>query len=354
MNRKLIPRLLLAATLMGAALAAPAFQHSNDVPAAATRLAASSPLLAVAGAGDRLVAAGLRGIIVFSDDQGKTWTQAQVPVSSDLVALAFPSPKQGWAVGHGGIVLHTSDGGATWVKQLDGAKAAQLAIAHFESRAASDPVAERLLADEQGLLGEGNGMQPFLDVYFENDQLGYVVGTFNRIFRTEDGGATWQPLMAWTDNPNGLHFNSVTGDGHGNLYLAGEQGLVWRLDEARKRFVQVPTPYTGTLFGLVADGPVLFAYGMRGSLYRSENEGRAWAKVDLNNLAGITGIAILPDDQAILLVTQAGGLYVSHDQGKSFAPAKPAEPMNYYSVHAAGQGWIVLSGSGGVRLEALR
>jgi photosystem II stability/assembly factor-like uncharacterized protein len=336
--------------LAGAMAGASAFEHPNDVPAAPSKLAARSHLLAVAGAGDRLVAVGLRGIIVYSDDQGKTWVQAQVPVSSDLVALAFPSPKQGWAVGHGGIVLHTSDGGATWVKQLDGFQAAKLAIAYFESRAANDPAAARLLDDEKGLASEGT--QPFLGVYFENDQVGYVVGTFNRIFRTEDGGATWRPLMDWTDNPKGLHFNSVAGGGHG-LYLAGEQGIVWRLDEAKKRFVQVPTPYTGTLFGLVADGPALLAYGMRGSLYRSEDEGHTWAKVDLNSLAGITGAAVLPDHK-IALATQAGALYVSQDQGKSFAPIKPDKPMNYYGVHAAGQGRIALSGPDGVRLEALQ
>jgi photosystem II stability/assembly factor-like uncharacterized protein len=270
------------------------------------------------------------------------------------VALSFSSPKQGWAVGHGGVVLHTSDGGATWAKQFDGVKAGLVAVAYYEARAAADPEAERLLAEEKNLLQEDMGTQPFLDVHFENNQVGYIVGAFNRIFRTEDGGASWQPLMAWTDNPNGLHFNSIASDGH-NVYLAGEQGIVWRLDAAKKRFVQIPTPYKGTLFGVLADGPVLLTYGMRGSLYRSEDEGRNWnrVEVDANSLAGITGITVLPDN-AIALVTQGGGVYKSVDRGQHFAPVKVENPMNYYSVHAAGKDQIVLSGSGGVRLETLR
>jgi len=359
-RNKLTPRLILAAILAAtgagvfAGAGADSFVPSGDLPAMTTALAAKSPLLAVTKAGERLVAAGLRGMIVYSDDQGKTWKQAQVPVSNDLVALSFPSSQQGWAVGHGGIVLHTGDGGATWVKQLDGAKASQLAIASLEPRAGADPAVARLLSDEQGLLEEGSGTQPFLDVHFENDQVGYVVGTFNRIFRTGDGGATWQPQMDLTDNPNALHFNSITGNGQGVLYLAGEQGMVWRMDAATKRFLKVPTPYTGTLFGVLADGPVLLTYGMRGSLYRSEDEGKNWVRVELNSLASITGITILPDRQAIALVTQAGTLYVSHDQGKSFAPVKPAAPMNYYNVYAAGQGRIVLSGAEGVRMETLQ
>ena len=32
-----------------------------------------------------------------------------VPVSSDLVAVAFPTPQQGWAVGHDGVILASAD-----------------------------------------------------------------------------------------------------------------------------------------------------------------------------------------------------------------------------------------------------
>lgn len=348
--KRFISQVALSAALATSAATTGAFEHPVDVPAMPSRLAARSPLLAIANAGERLVAVGLRGQIVYSDDQGKSWSQAKVPVSTDMVALAFPSALQGWAVGHGGVVLHSTDGGATWTKKLDGAQAAKIAIGYFESRAASDPIAAHLLADEKGLLDAG-GTQPFLGVHFENDKVGYVVGTFNRIFRTEDGGETWQPLMDWTDNPKGLHFNAVVG-GHG-LYLAGELGLVWRLDPARKRFVQVPTPYNGTLFGLVADGPVLLAFGMRGSLYRSEDEGKTWVRIALGTVAGITGGSVLPDG-AIALVTQAGGIYVSHDGARNFSPHKPSLPMSYFGVNPAGKNRIVLSGSEGVRVESLQ
>jgi photosystem II stability/assembly factor-like uncharacterized protein len=67
-----------------------------------------SPLTAVTIAGDRLVAAGWRGLIMYSDDGGKSWRQSSVPVSVDLTAIAFPTPTDGWVVGHdgGGIRYH--------------------------------------------------------------------------------------------------------------------------------------------------------------------------------------------------------------------------------------------------------
>lgn len=313
-------------------------------------LAARSSLLAVTNAGARIVAVGLRGQVVLSDDNGKTWMQAKVPVSSDLVAVSFPSARKGWAVGHGGVVLHSEDGGLNWRKQLDGRQVAQLAVRYYQGRAASDPVAARILAEEKSL-AEAGGTQPFLSVYFESDTTGYVVGTFNRIFRTDDGGKSWQPLMDHTENPKGLHFNAI-GGGHG-LYLAGEQGVVWRLDEASKRFVQVPTPYNGSLFGLMVDSSAVLAFGMRGSVYRSTDAGANWTRVAVNSMAGITGSAVLRDG-AIVLVTQAGGIDLSRDEGKSFSAVKPSAPMPYYGVNVAVDGSIVLIGSEGVRIEAPR
>ena len=120
----LAPLAVGAALWMGGACAQPAFQPPLALPAVKSPLAARAPLNAVALAGIRLVAAGSRGHIVYSDDEGKSWTQADVPVSSDLLALHLPSARQGWAVGHEGVVLHTSDGGATGASSSTAARSA--------------------------------------------------------------------------------------------------------------------------------------------------------------------------------------------------------------------------------------
>lgn len=210
-----------------------AFESPISSPAVQTRLGASSALLGTAMAGSRIVAVGLRGLIIYSDDAGASWKQAPAPTQSDLFAVSFPSAKKGWAVGHGGVVLHSADAGATWVRQLDGVKAAALAVSHYQ--ASSAPEAAALLEREKNLQA-GGGTQPFLDVYFESESTGFVVGTFNRIFRTEDGGKSWTPWMERTDNPGELHFYSIRGR-NGSLYLTGEQGTVWRLDTATQRIV---------------------------------------------------------------------------------------------------------------------
>jgi len=62
---------------------------------------------------ERLVGVGSRGHVLTSDVRGKTWLQRPVPVSTDLVAVNFPTANQGWAVGHDGVALSSTDGGVT-------------------------------------------------------------------------------------------------------------------------------------------------------------------------------------------------------------------------------------------------
>ena len=176
----------------GAAQDAKAFERPADTPAISSRLAARSPLMAVATAGQRVVAVGLRGHVVYSDDLGKSWVQAHVPVSSDLVAVTFVGEREGWAVGHGGVVIHSRDGGANWEKQVDGDHLSRLAVAHYESLAGAGSDAKVSPALKRAkAVARDDSTNALLDVIFVNDKVGFVVGAFNRIFRTrtaERGG----------------------------------------------------------------------------------------------------------------------------------------------------------------------
>ena len=55
-----------------------------ETPSMPTLLAPANLLNDADRAGQRIVAAGERGHIIFSDDGGETWVQSQVPVSLTL------------------------------------------------------------------------------------------------------------------------------------------------------------------------------------------------------------------------------------------------------------------------------
>lgn len=342
------------ALAVAAAPAASPFRDVLDTPALQSPLAVGGLFNGLARAGKRVVAVGQRGHVVYSDDGGRTWTQAKVPVSSDLVAVSFPTPTQGWAVGHDGVVLHSADAGATWTRQLDGRSAGQAMLAYYAAEASKGtlgtPEQAAKLVSEAKRFAEQGAENPFLDVWFENDHTGYVVGVFNLIFRTDDGGKTWEPWFHRSDNPKALHLYAIRPAG-GELYVAGEQGLLLKLDAPNRRFRAIEVPYKGTLFGITGSAKSAIVFGLRGNAFRSTDGGGTWQKVETGLQVGLTGG--VAGEGRIVLVSQAGHVLVSTDDGASFKPLKIERPLPAAAVVDADKDAVVIGGPRGVRAQSL-
>lgn len=295
-------------------LAAPAAFALADIietPALMSGLAQESLLNDATRAGDRIVAVGERGHVIYSDDEGQTWTQAQVPVSVTLNAVDFGSDSSGWVVGHSGVVLHSSDAGATWQLQLDGLQAAELVIgsreeqiAAMEDRIEQAPEAEKgdlewalddlvfALENAQSDMDIGP-VNPLLDVWFEDDQHGLVVGAYGMALRTQDGGETWDDIAPSLRNPQNFHLNSVAQVTGGALVIVGEAGQVHVSVDNGESWERRESPYDGSLFGVMGTGKIneILTFGLRGNTLLSTDLGRSWTmvpnegKTTLNNLS---------------------------------------------------------------------
>jgi len=326
-------RYLVALLMLICGSAQADFKDVLDMPALMTPLAKSSPLQAIAHAGKRLVAVGGRGHILISDDQGASWTQVPVPVSSDLTAVSFADAEYGWAVGHDGIVLATGDGGLHWKKQMDGKEAGRLMAQSYNDREAGQYEAEG--ADK-----------PFLDVWFADRDHGYVVGAFNLIFKTEDGGRSWRPLFDRTENPQRLHLYAIQPAGD-QLFIAGEGGLLLKSKLGADDFKPVKLPYDGSLFGLCSDGRSLVVFGLRGNLFRSPDLGASWSKVETNERSALVGAA--DGDGRMMVVAQSGALLLSSDGYQTFQRLTLPMPLN--GVAETEDRRLVLVGFRGVVLQ---
>lgn len=344
-------RLLVAASV---AIAAPAgaapaaFQDVLDTPAAVSPLASRTLVQAIARVGNRLVAVGQRGHVLLSSDAGATWQQAPVPVSSDLTAVFFVDARNGWAVGHDGVILHTADGGATWRLQLDGRRANDLLVAAMKRKVDREPASEtakQLLADVLRYRDAGPD-KPFLDVWFADANVGYAVGAYNYVFCTIDGGATWEPWFDRTDNPKAFNLYAIR-PAAGDLYVAGESGLLLKLDPAAQRFRKVDVPYGGSLFGVTGVRDSVLAFGLRGTVLRSDDRGRTWTQVDAGLATAIVAAEPSPGD-GVLLADASGRVAQSTDGARSFAPVPLAKTMPVAGFVAVDTGRLALVGPRGV------
>ena len=325
---------LLCALLL--ALTAPSVQADPlELPAQASPLAEQRLVNGLTRAGDkRLVAVGQRGHILISDDAGASWTQAtSVPVRSDLTAVQFVDAKHGFAVGHDGVVLGSSDGGASWTKLLDGRALNKLVL---EQTQAGGNAA--LVSEAQRNVDAGPD-KPLLDLFFTNEREGFVVGAYNLVLHTADGGKTWQSWFDRTDNPRLLNFYAIRPQGEA-FFIAGEGGLLLTLKAGGTRFEALESPYKGSFFGLLSGPAGLLAYGMRGHAFLSADQGRHWQSLDTGLAASITAGELLADGR-IALVDQGGRVALSHNGGQTFQQARLRSLTPAAAVVGTTQGLVV-------------
>lgn len=293
--------LLLAVTSLGAV------EFSEPAP-----LASHALLLDITKAGDRLVAVGAHGIVIVSSDQGAKWIQSAAPTRAMLTGVAFADAQHGWAVGHDGVILATTDGGVTWTHQ-----------------------------------DKGDDLETvYLDVLFLDAQRGFVVGAYGKFLTTDDGGKTWTPGKPVADE---VHFNRIARGDQGQLFLAGESGTLLVSSDGGKKWTRSEVPYEGSLFAAVPVGATsLVVGGLRGHILTSPDNGGEWEQHDSDVTVLVMGGTVLKSG-AVVLGGQGGNFFFSRDEGKSFTHWKPDTfGSSVAEVIEAADGMLVVVGEAGV------
>ncbi|MFM0245597.1 YCF48-related protein [Paraburkholderia sediminicola] len=275
------------ATASGSALGSEGAPQLKVRPAEHFSAALHVKILGATLAGKRIVAVGDHGVVLLSDDNGNTFRQASnVPVSSTLTAVTFADPHRGWAVGHWGAIIRTTDGGENWTLQRSDTKVDQ----------------------------------PLFSVYFTNSSEGWAVGLWSLLLHTTDGGTTWSKLVVSPPGTKKLDRNlySIFGDRHGNLFIACEQGSVARSTDSGRTWTFIDTGYTGSFWtGLALQDGTLLVAGLRGTVYRSTDGGNTWIQSKTTFRSSVTDMVQMPD-MSVVAVGLDGVSSFSKDEGVSF------------------------------------
>ncbi|MCL6414612.1 YCF48-related protein [Aestuariirhabdus sp. Z084] len=306
---------LLAMVLFGASVAV----AEQPKQAVMSDKAATSLLLDVTRAGERLVAVGDRGHILYSDDNGSSWTQSKVPTIQLLTAVDFVDGNSGWAVGHDALILTTSDGGITWTEQYQ------------------DPDAE----------------VPLLDVWFRDPYVGFAVGAYGTILMTNNGGKTWSDWRDHIENEDEFHYNAITALQDGTLIVAGEAGILYRSVDGGEQFDMIESPYEGSFFGVLPTqkNHSGLVYGLRGHIFQTNDSGETWERIKVNTGHGLFGGRLL-DDGSLVIAGHSGTILKSYDGGTTLTLKNRANRLIITGVAQAPNGNLILVGQGGIHRVA--
>ncbi|MET3434584.1 photosystem II stability/assembly factor-like uncharacterized protein [Herbaspirillum seropedicae] len=281
----------LSLALLAASAASTVFAQAAApvtlAPARTDAHALHNMMLGAARAGSRIVAVGAYGYIILSDDGGASYRQAdQAPVDTTLTSVSFADATQGWAAGHGGVILHTADGGKTWALQR------------------SDTSVD----------------QPLFSIWFANAHEGWAAGLWSLLLHTQDGGKSWQQVKLPTapgQQRGDLNLLHIFPGRDGALFVAAEQGVLYRSRDGGQHWEALATGTKASLWsGVTTASGAIVVGGLGGKLLRSDDGGQHWQVIASPTSGSIT--ALRSEGNQVMASSLSGALLASEDDGRQW------------------------------------
>lgn len=242
-----------------------------------------------------------------------------------LYGVSFEG-RQGIAVGDFGLILETTDSGATWTRQAKSVTDLGLfGVVRRQGRCIAGGQSGLILAStdcKQWTAAAPVTKARILTVNVNGSGVAYAVGGFGALLKSADWGSSWQPVpMDWRAlTPGGVepHLYDVHVADDGEVTIVGEFELILRSKDGGAHWI---TLHQGTrsLFGIkVLENGEAYAVGQEGVILKSIDRGKGWTRLESGTQSILTGIWAQANGQVV-----ASGIYTilySGNGGKSWQP----------------------------------
>lgn len=240
-----------------------------------------------------------------------------------------------WAVGDGGVVYRSVDGGLQWTASSLGTKTLR-AVGAVDQRVivVGDSGSVWRSAD-LGLAWVSTtapGAPRLRALAMVTALVAYAVGDAGAILRTEDGGASWTAQTSGTSSSlNAVAFDGAEG------WAVGAGGTVLHTVDAGALWVPVAAGVTQELFSVDCSGGEVWVVGADGVARRSGTGGGSWQPIDLGIDSRADVRVVRLESGAVWLAGGGGFIRRSTDGGATWD--FPPHPM-----HGRISGFVVAGG----------
>ena len=206
------------------------------------------------------------------------WRLQTSGTENDLHGIFFISENTGWAVGDGGVIIQTQDGGATWKSQNAG-------------------LAKNLK-----------------DVVFVDNQTGYVAADDGVILKTVNAGKAWELKLAPTTRTlNALWFTSAdtgwTVGGKGSIFSTVNGGGSWQSHNTGQDADLKDIVFVNNSKG--------WAVGESGGVYGTTDGGVTWNRHDLDTYDDFTAVHFVSKTMG-WITGENSNIFVTIDGGNNW------------------------------------
>lgn len=263
------------------------------------------------------------GVLLFTEDAGKTWRRLGEALPP-ITYVRFFGLEEGVIVGRPTTevpsgIMKTTDTGKTW-QPVVGVTASPWRAACFvepDMGVVAGPEGRLSLVGGEQLLSSKlppQGLRTIRAVTILPDDSGWLAGDGGLVLRTSSGGVVWEsPETMLPDELRiGMDFRAVEARGE-NVWMVGSPGsVVWHSPNGGRNWQRYLTGQSAPLHALRFMSDTLgIAVGEFGAIIRTEDGGRSWTPVKgINRRAAILSLQSRPSQ-----LTPAWTAKLSGEQG---------------------------------------
>lgn len=319
---------------------------ANDANAEAPRVSHRDRLYDVAVQGELVLAVGYPGMLLRSEDGGRSFVRVRVPTHDALFAIAIDASGLTVAVGRAGLVLVSEDRGKSWVTRpvplgskeplydvtitaagrivcvgelgtivlsTDRGKSFRRAQVSFSMEGSATPDAETADSEEEDENAAVLEEARLTSVAFSDREHGIVVGEFGVVLISGDAGEHFARVESGSDQ---LLFAVMT-TGSGGAVAVGAEGTVLESADRGGSWQRRKVPVTEHLFGVSSRADRTVIVGADGTLLMRSSASDEFERESTRVHTFLCAAAML-DAQRMLIVGGRGHVLVSADAGTTF------------------------------------
>lgn len=240
--------------------------------------------------GDIFIAVGENGIILRSTDNGASWIQVADFASTLNRCASVVGNGTAIAIGRNGLVVRSTDAGETWTTYPS-----------FTGE------------DLRGLSVTGLYVM--------------VAGAGGTVAFSTDGGASWNTTERVVDDDIGSVAllspqSGFIGGTSGNIYFTNDSGASWRSVFVDTNFSIINIRFLSEQIG--------YAFGSYGRIAKTTNSGASWSVIDLGQIGNIYDA--FGTENSITLIGEAGTIVQSTDGGTNWKAMLPPTVRRLFHI----------------------